>query len=269
MTAAGFCDCGYPVSRQTSTLGSVGLSDTPPPADVPGQSGGVPGQYQPRAVMTTQQQTQLPFRLGIDEKIWRIYDVARLPRRRGTGTLFVTDSRLVFYAHAKGRGTLRPSQLVQQTRLKDITGVAAYVTRRYSLLLVMATVFFGIAGLGSLFASPAGGFVFLAIAALGVVLLARGGAKRGATGVAISSQSSESSPIDFGYSTERNAYGFFMTMWRPLFNLLGVYTAEDVLFGRPGEHSDQVVHELGALILDLQTRGVHAAPHWGVELGTL
>ena len=43
---------------------------------------------------------------------------------------------------------------------------------------------------------------------------------------------------------------------------LRAQTAFDVIFGRPGQDSDRLITELGALILDLQTRGQLAADYW-------
>jgi hypothetical protein len=41
-------------------------------------------------------------------------------------------------------------------------------------------------------------------------------------------------------------------------------TAFDVLLGRPGEDSSAIIAELGALIMDLQTRGTLAGGYWQV-----
>jgi hypothetical protein len=208
----------------------------------------------------------IPFKLGIDERIWRAYQVSRLPRDRGVGVLYVTDSRLVFHAQAKGRGTLRPSSLIQQTKLEDITGVQAYVSRRISLLLAVLTVVFTITGLATLVILV--GVVFLVLAAVCVVFLVRGAAKKGAVGVQIASRATQTSPVEFGAFTTQRGFiaNLLNTLWRPLLSLFGVFSAVDVLLGLPGEHSEEVVNELGALILDLQTRGDLAAAHWQVPI---
>jgi hypothetical protein len=61
-----------------------------------------------------------PIRLGDGEQVLRQYRAVQLrTRKRGEGTLYVTDARIVFYARAQGRATQRASALVQQTRLQD------------------------------------------------------------------------------------------------------------------------------------------------------
>jgi hypothetical protein len=56
-------------------------------------------------------------------------------------------------------------------------------------------------------------------------------------------------------------------MFLPLQMLLQSSTVDDVLRGQPGDDSDVVIAEMGALIMDLQTRGAFAAAHYGVQQG--
>ncbi len=93
-----------------------------------------------------------PILLGYQERILRQYAAVQLrSRAHGEGTLYVTDSRVVFYAKAKGRGTQRGSTLVQQTNVADITGLTAYVSRRVSLILFCLTAVFLLFALSSSF----------------------------------------------------------------------------------------------------------------------
>ena len=190
-------------------------------------------------------------------------------RQKGEGTLYVTDSRVVFYAQAKGRGTQRGSTLMQQTNIADITGMTAYVSRRISLLLFFLTCLFLLLGLGSLVFNPLVGIIWLILAVLCIVALVGGAAKRGGTGVIINSRADGHSPISFGtFDTRRGVIGSLLhAIGGPLLELFGVFTVFDVLVGFPGENSDQIVSELGALILDLQTRGDLAFQHYGVDPG--
>ncbi|MGD0377067.1 MAG: hypothetical protein ABSB01_21100 [Streptosporangiaceae bacterium] len=212
-----------------------------------------------------------PIRLGDGEVIYRRYRVSQLrTRKQGEGTLYITDSRVVFFARAKGRGTQRPSMLVQQTRLADVSGLAAYVTRRISLLLLAATTWFALLTLVSLRYGTAGTTIVLLIltAACGAALVIRG-AKRGTVGVTIHAKGTQASPIEFGqWGQPRGLFNsFLIAISRPLLSLFGVFTALDVLTAFPGPDSEQLITELGALILDLQTRGSMAGEHWGVEAG--
>ena len=211
-----------------------------------------------------------PIWMGDGEVIWRTYKAVQLrTRQHGEGTLFVTDSRVVFYARARGRGTQRPSMLVQQTKLENITGLAAYVSRRISLTLFMFVLFGAFASLISLVTFPPMGVLLGILTVAGIIALISGAAKRGSTGVLLHAGASDASPIGFGqFGEQRSRTGQLIhALSGPLLALFGVYTAFDVLIGFPGEQSDQLVAELGALITDLQNRGSMAARHWGVPSG--
>jgi hypothetical protein len=205
-----------------------------------------------------------PIRLADGERIWRQYHVSKLgTAKQGEGILYVTDARVVYFARAKGRGTQRPSALVQQTKIEHITGVQAYVSHRLSVLLVALSCWFGLLAIFSLFAKlllPA--IVFLILTGICVAILVWEGAKRGIVGVTIYSRAAGPSPINFGRYGRRGFIGASSSLSRPLLALFGVFTAFDVLVGFPGQDAEAVIAELGALILDLQTRGDLAAEHW-------
>lgn len=215
----------------------------------------------------TQRQRMLPnarVELADGERYIRKYEAVRAGGHSGgAGTLYVTSARLIFYAKAKGKGTQRESTVVQQTRMQDITGIAAYVSYRISLGLMVLTVVFGL-GLVAALATKV--LIWIVIDAIVVVLcimrLASGSSKHGSAGVIINSKSSEASPISFGN---------FNAQHGGLFRLLGsfarifrAYTAFDVMLGVPGEDSDKIIEQLGAAILDIQQRGDAALERWGV-----
>ena len=254
-----FCDaCGATlggVPRQPAKPDGAAAAPEPRPAALDsGAAGTLPG---------------TPILLGDGEVIYRQYQVLQLrSRAQGAGILYVTDSRVVLYARARGRGTQRLSALVQQTKLEHITGLAAYVSRRISLLLLTVTFVLALAALIELIRRswlPAA--IFAALTAGGVVLLIRGAANRGSVGVMINSGATQASPIGFGqFGDQRGVLSsLFHAFFQPLLSLLGVFTAFDVLMGFPGQDSDQVIAELGALIFDLQTRGSLADARWRVE----
>jgi hypothetical protein len=270
-----FCDdCGAQVNRgqqAEATGAAVPLSVPSPPtvipaAAAPATSPATPIPVTPIAATELTHRTLpgTPIRLADGERIWRQYHVSKLgTAKQGEGILYVTDARVVYYARAKGRGTQRPSALVQQTKIEHITGVQAYVSKRLSLLLVVLACWFGLDAIISLFARfvlPA--LVFLVLTAICVTILVVEGAKRGVVGVTIYSRAAGPSPIHFGRYVRRGFIGAASSLSRPLLALFGVFTAFDVLVGFPGPDAEAVIAELGALILDLQTRGDLAAEHW-------
>jgi hypothetical protein len=211
-----------------------------------------------------------PILLGYQERILRQYGAVQLRNRaHGEGILYVTDSRVVFYAKAKGRGTQRGSTLIQQTNVADITGMTAYVSRRVSLVLFFLTCVFLLFAFFSLFiARPVSVFWFI-LAAICIIALVSGAARRGSTGVIISSRDDGHSPISFGtFHTRRGFIGSLTAaIGGPLFSVFGIFTVFDVLDGYPGQDSAQIISELGALILDIQTRGDLAYNHYSVDPG--
>jgi hypothetical protein len=209
-----------------------------------------------------------PILLGDGEVIWRQYRVLELRHpSQGEGMLFVTDARVVFYARARGRGTQRPSALVQQTKLEHITGLAAYVSRRISLVLLVITFLLALATIAELARRSWLTAIILAAVTAGCAsMLVHGAANRGTVGVMIQSGSTQASPIQFGeFGEQRGFLGRIVhALFLPMAYLFGAYTAFDVLLGFPGQDSEQVIAELGALIFDLQTLGNVAGTHWGM-----
>src|ERR1700722_8374860 len=127
---------GYPEAALTAERPAVSRQLAPPP--------NAPAAKKP-----------LIFRLAHGEQVLKEYDVVTLRtflfrRQRGHGTLYVTDARVVFYAQVYPRGTQKASWIFQQTNLKDISGLAANVSRRLSLGLVVLTLVCGLAPLGTL-----------------------------------------------------------------------------------------------------------------------
>jgi hypothetical protein len=211
-----------------------------------------------------------PILLGYQERILRQYGAVQLRNRaHGEGILYVTDSRVVFYAKAKGRGTQRGSTLIQQTKVADITGMTAYVSRRVSLVLFFLTCVFFLFGLFTFFILRPVAILWFILAAICVIALVSGAAKRGSTGVIISSRDDGHSPISFGtFQTRRGFIGSLTAaIGGPLFSVFGIFTVFDVLDGYPGRDSAQIISELGALILDIQTRGDLAYNHYSVDPG--
>ncbi len=207
-----------------------------------------------------------PIRLGDGEQVIREYRAVQLrTRKRGEGTLYVTDARVVFYARAEGRGTQRNSSLVQQTRLEDVSGLQAFVSRRTSMLLIVFISFMSLFAIGSLFVQEWTAFIiFFFLAGAGFAATLGGATERGRAGVKIHSREEAVSAIGFGsFSNQRSMFESFLSLLIfPVLLFLRAQTAFDVALGRPGQDSDRLIAELGALILDLQTRGQLATDYW-------
>ncbi len=74
--------------------------------------------------------------LGDGETLWREYPVTQLGGgKRGLGTLYVTDSRLILFARTRPRGS-RSSALIEETKLEHVSGLSAYVSRGGNLFSV-------------------------------------------------------------------------------------------------------------------------------------
>ena len=236
-----FCDaCGSVVGTAAEPAGHAdGTYRMPSPADpaflVPASANGVgtlPG---------------TPIVLGDGEVLWRQYRAVQLrTRAQGEGTIFVTDTRVVLFAWAKGKGTQRPSTLVQQVKLEHITGVTAAVSRRISLGLMIFTLVIGIVTLSLLArGSFLPGILCGAVTAFCIYRLAAGAANRGTVGVVIHG-GAEGKPIVFGQGGHRGRVAGLIKLLLPawLYAILGVFTAYDVLGeGMPGQDCDELIAE--------------------------
>jgi hypothetical protein len=212
-----------------------------------------------------------PIRLGIDEVLWRYYHVLQMRGfAKGTGYLYVTDSRLIFFAYSTGFFLQRPSTLVQETKLEEVTGINTYVTRRVSLALLGAAILLGIIGLVCVFS------VILILAApiawllsvICFVALLTGHGNVGTTVIRVHSRHGVSPVHVGGAEGFGGAFGVMLgALFHPWRFIVGGNTAADVVvYGLPGQNAEEVVADLGALIQDLQTRGETAAPYWQVAL---
>jgi hypothetical protein len=212
-----------------------------------------------------------PVRAGIDEVLWRRYHVLRMSGvAKGAGHLYVTDSRVVFFAYSNGFFLQKPSILVRETKIKEITGIHAYVTRRFSFALLWASIILGISGIAFALTFIGIPFALLLWLASAICFLAQltGHGRVGTTVIRIHSKHGVS-PVHLGGAVSaaasvRSVLGAIFPPWRLI--LGGTTAAYLTAFGLPGTDSDQVVAELGALIQDLQTRGDLAAPYWQVPL---
>src|SRR5438105_7075493 len=101
--------------------------------------------------------------LADGEHVWRRYAVTQLRRGRGQGqgTLYVTDSRVIFLAQTRAKTTSRASTIIQQTKVEAVTGFATHVSRKVNMFLVFATIVLGLLALVSLIGGKIPYFVVL------------------------------------------------------------------------------------------------------------
>lgn len=194
--------------------------------------------------------------LAEGERVWRKYDVTKLkPSSQEAGRLYVTGSRLIFHASVKSPG--RHSELVLENKIDAINGVRTYITnsRSWGMLIVAAAlVLLGLAALANNNAPIA-----IVLWAVAIIPTLAGLRHKGGVSIGVFSQQTSVGPISFGNAWDTGGLHF---------PRLGGERKDafGLMFGIPGEHALQVASELGALILDLQTKGSLAAPYWGVKL---
>ena len=156
----------------------------------------------------------------IEETILKTYETVQLrtglfKRKRGQGTLYVTSARVVFYAWVNPRATQRASWLLQQTKLEDISGLSVNVSRRLSPGLLMLSLLFGLAALGTLLTVVLIPLtvIFVILTVISLVFLIRDAASRGSIGMSIHSRENGHSPINVGHSGRIGSVGL---LWRAL-----------------------------------------------------
>jgi hypothetical protein len=220
--------------------------------------------------------------LGDGETVWREYAVTQFPapeilgmhlsRHRGSGSLYVTDSRVLFFATYERRGGRKRSIILQETQVEHVTGVTAFVSRSVSLWGLVIVGLIGLFGLIALLEESTGpGIALLLIAAFGAFLLTQGLGRRGTVGVRIHSGATQASPLGFGQLGESRGRlrAMLEAALGPYGQLLsaasGPQDASDLLMALPGPDAERVIVELGALIADLQSKGSLAGTHWGVH----
>ena len=227
-----------------------------------------------------------PFRLLRDEIVLGTFPVARMRRPMGkiASFLFVTDSRVIYSAEAK---TLSSSSThLKEYQVQTVTGVEIGRHRGLDALAVAASVgaalnFIGLLILASLAGSSSGGsgyyyssnpfasiapvLSFLAVAslvvgAIAVIIMARPTAEIRIVGpgqdhtLARGGDLAKLFIVILLFLIFGLFIGLAVVVWAVL-RELGVFKAEDAqLFADP-RNVDSISYEIGALILDVQSRG--------------
>jgi hypothetical protein len=206
-------------------------------------------------------------RCGIDEVLWRQYQVLKMRGlAKSSGYLYVTDSRVVFYAYSNGFLLQKPSTMVRETKIAEITGINSYVSRRLSLALLGASVALGLFGIVNVFTLGGIPFALLLwlVSAIFFAALLAGHGRLGTTVISIHSRCGVT-PVNIGGGQSVGA--ILGLILHPVRFIIGGTTAAHLAtYGLPGKEANETVTDLGALIQDLQTRGDMAAPYWQVPL---
>jgi hypothetical protein len=221
--------------------------------------------------------------LAYGEVVKRVYELGRIERLWGVvqGTLVVTDTRVLYHAEAKNK--LNRSTLNREIHLKDIRGVGLSTRKGmsaaglgawllgsflwFSLILAVSGFFDGVSQYSS-YGSAGGGangwgvflFLFWLVACIAIFLLRR---RASVVVLAVFSNEGDSAPISVsGVVGQSGGHGFLARFAGPLIMLLerlGIIEAGAAAESADIESVRAVYAELGAVILDLQSRGTLGA----------
>lgn len=226
----------------------------------------------------------LGVRLAPGEELKRTYDVTRMRRALGSieGRLVVTDTRVLY--RAKAKTLFGESTTAREVQIADVSGLAMVTRRGFTPLSLLTLVVGSLIGwvvigyVGSaatLLSNPfgrssgaPGWVVALYVALIAVtVILAVIRARSKVVALVVYARGIEASPIALAGSVGTQGAGLMASLTAlvggPLISLaraLGFYDATDASDSTEPATMESVYHDLGALILDLQTRGVMGGP---------
>lgn len=186
------------------------------------------------------------LRLAPDEVLVKEYQATRLLSPKADGFLLVTNRRVIFVGEgAAWRGS---SVIIREVHLPDVSGVSSYYGAGIHFGYLIAGILSALVILsfiGFMMKVP----VLLVLLAVPVFLIWKALNTKGKTiAMAIYCRSQSESPIAFAAQKSR-------------FAMLRSDAARAVI-AEPGPDAELVIREIGALILDLQTRGTLAVELW-------
>ncbi len=294
-----FCtECGTPTSFRPPSVqdAPIGQQQQGPPAGGPARptppswststNYGSTSRQQPVSGIGVVPPVDDPGMNGIalahGEVVKRVYELGRIQRMWGwvQGTLIVTDTRVLYRAEAHNK--LNRSTLNKEIHLKDVRGVGLTTRRGMSaaglgawllggfLSFFVVLFFSGALSMASSFNSYGGDsgtsfWLFLLIllwaaACITIFIIRR---KASVVVLSIFSSDIEGSPISVtGVVGNSGGHGFLAMLAGPLILLLerlGIIEAGAAAESAEIESVRQVYGELGAVILDLQSRGALGA----------
>jgi hypothetical protein len=255
-----FCEqCGDPLGvTATGTGSTIPVTPSVSPSDGPT----VP------TLTTTQVLRPVPtipgtrIALSEGENLLRAYPLLHFRpfRNRATGTLYVTDSRIVLYSVAH-KLTGRTSTM-HEVRIESVKGVTGYIDRGLGLV---GTIVYVLAVFACIFTIIKGailvGIVLLVFLAL-IYLISY---HYGRLGLMIYTQQVTPGAIAFGYrhfSRIGGMLGPVTTLFRMIFGV----NSQDVLGCFPERNAEDIISELGALVFDLNRIGTLEGTQWEPQL---
>ena len=193
--------------------------------------------------------------LADGERVIRQYEATQLDNPKTTGYLIATDRRIIFSGEAKGlKGQ---SMIVKDVKIDHVTGVHAFVGggNNFSQILwiVISALFFLM--LGSIFPLF---FLGLAIPAFIVYKLIKNPLKTSIMNMVIMADNQTPSSISISAAS---ASGSFISAIFSKAGFDGSHASLSVAAG-PGKDTLTMIKEIGALVLDIQAKGEHAADIW-------
>lgn len=250
----------------------------PPPPGPPLPTWGAPAAAASASVAFADAEATLGVRLAPGEVLKKVFPVVRVKKSMGwiEGQIAVTDSRVLYRAKAKNR--LNESTNYREVQISDVSGMAMVTNRGLTPLSLLTlavgfvigwSVVWLFSSMLSVAASFGGsgtaGWTVLLYLLLIVVTVIIGIVRYRSTEVAlvVYARGIEASPIALSGSFGRQQAGFLAmgvaTIGGPLFALaqgLGLFSAADASDSVEPASAEAIYDELGALILDLQSRGV-------------
>lgn len=236
----------------------------------------------------TEDEPQTPFAITLahGEVIKRVFEITRVHRPFGWlyGHLVVTDSRVIYRARSKN--WLNQSMNNLEIQVADVSGITLAARRGITLLnvftiafgtMIALTIVGGFQAVSTLFRTAStlygrtadtpdtsGWSVFLSLLILLVaVMFFIVRAKSAEVVLVIAARDVTASPIAFSGSVGRGGFGLYRAfvnfLVSPLLAFgwaLGIRDAFDVSDAAMIPATERLYEEFGALILDLQSRGV-------------
>jgi len=196
--------------------------------------------------------------LSEGETLWRSYPLVHFRpfRPRASGTLYITDSRVIL--HSQARKLSGRTSLLEEVRLESVTGFGSHLDRGLGLF---GTVVFILVAIIALYQLTKGnhfsGLVLLVILAL-VALISY---YFGRLGLRIYTNQSGIGPINFGLF----GAGRLLALLGPigvLGMIIGGVQASSVLYCFPERNAEDIAAELGALVFDLNRQGTLSGTQW-------
>jgi len=206
-------------------------------------------------------------RLAHGEVVKKTYLIGRRYRSMGSveGRLTVTDSRLLY--HARAKNVVNASTQRREIQISDVSGLALSTSKGLSPFAVMvlgAIAMIGAASLvlGILFVNEVITLTWLLILiVIGTIIFAI--SRHTEVALVVFARQIEASPIAFSGSNGGTPVNIFTvlvaSLSSPFLSLLervGIMHAGDASQAAELHEAEAMYAELGALILDLQSRGV-------------